>query len=180
LEDITMGAVPDIYKVSRIAEGRSLQRAITASVLARIQKTTPEKVLRGAWPRDEGAALILKAPVSPTGTGSFPAHDVVGAFKSLAPGSAALKLFDVCVKLDVRCQYDQGPSDLACQAGVRRGGSTGTGGPALDGRHGGWPGQEGIGAVRRHRRVGGGDPGHRVSKLYHMHRRRAHGPSYRA
>jgi hypothetical protein len=96
-----MGAVPDIYKVSRIAEGRSLQRAITASVLAKIQKSTPEKVLRATWPRDDGAALILKGPVSPTGTSNFPAHDVVGAFKSLAPGSAALKLFDVCVKLDL-------------------------------------------------------------------------------
>jgi hypothetical protein len=95
--------VRDIYKVSRIAEGRSLQRAITASVLARIQKTAPEKVLRGAWPRDDGAAeIIRKGPVSPTATtGSFPAHDVVGAFKSLAPGSAAIKLFDLCVKLDL-------------------------------------------------------------------------------
>jgi hypothetical protein len=73
-----MGVVPELYRVSRIAEGRSLQRAITASVLARIQKSTPEKVLRATWPRDEGAALILKAPVSPTGTSSFPAHDVVG------------------------------------------------------------------------------------------------------
>ena len=39
--------VPDIYRVSRIAEGRSFQRAITASVLATIRKdTTAERVLR--------------------------------------------------------------------------------------------------------------------------------------
>jgi hypothetical protein len=96
-----VGVVPELYKVSRIAEGRSLQRAITASVLSRIQKTSAEKVLRGAWPRDDQAALLLKGPVTPTGTGNFPAHDVVGIFKSLAPGSAALKLFDVSVKLDL-------------------------------------------------------------------------------
>jgi len=62
--------VPDIYKVSRIAEGRSLQRAITASVLARIHKTTPEKVLRGAWPRglvehvlDQWSPLNVMTPI---------------------------------------------------------------------------------------------------------------------
>jgi hypothetical protein len=41
-------AVPDIYKVSRIAEGTSTQRAITARVLAAIRNSEPEKVLKGS------------------------------------------------------------------------------------------------------------------------------------
>jgi hypothetical protein len=75
--------VPDIYKVSRIAEGRSIQRAITASALATIRKSTPERVLRQTWPRDEGAALLLKAAQHPTSTTDS--------------RSAALRLFDIKV-----------------------------------------------------------------------------------
>jgi hypothetical protein len=98
--------VPDIYKVSRLAEGRSLQRAITAEVLAKVREArgetaTPERVLKAAWPRDEQAALYLKAASSPTKTTDYISLDQIGAFRSIAPGSAALKLFDVSVKLDL-------------------------------------------------------------------------------
>jgi hypothetical protein len=93
--------VPDIYNVSRIAEGRSLQRAVTASVLATLRGTTPEKILRQTWPRDEGAMLLVKAPVSPLKAADYVHFDQVGAFRSMAPGSAALKLFDASVKLDL-------------------------------------------------------------------------------
>ena len=87
--------IPDIVRVTRPAEGRSLCRAITASVLARMKDTTPERVLKQSWPRDEHAALLLRAATSPTKTTDFVSFDQVGAFRSLAPGSAALKLFDV-------------------------------------------------------------------------------------
>ena len=40
--------VPDVYRVSRIAEGRSVQRAITARVVAAIRNSEPEKVLKGS------------------------------------------------------------------------------------------------------------------------------------
>jgi hypothetical protein len=48
-----MGVVDrgEFRQVSRIAEARSIQRAVTASVLARIGDTTPEKVLKAHWPR---------------------------------------------------------------------------------------------------------------------------------
>jgi hypothetical protein len=93
--------VPDIYKVSRIAEGRSIQRAITASVLATLRKTTPEKILKATWPRDEGALLLFKAAQTPLKASDYVHFDQVGAFRSMAPGSAALKLFDASVKLDL-------------------------------------------------------------------------------
>jgi hypothetical protein len=93
--------VADVYKVSRIAEGRSIQRAIAASALAVIRKSNSEKVLKQTWPRDEGAALLLKAAQHPTSTTDYIRHDLVGVFRSIAPGSAALKLFDASVKLDL-------------------------------------------------------------------------------
>ena len=56
--------------------------------------SSPEKVLRATWGRDEAALQVLKAATSPTGTGDFPSLDVIGPFRSLVPGSAALKLFE--------------------------------------------------------------------------------------
>jgi hypothetical protein len=85
-----MGGIPDVYKVSRIAEGRSIQRAITAHVLGTIRGEEPEKILRKSWGRDEHAALLLKAAVSPTSTANFISYDQVGALRSLAPGSPGL------------------------------------------------------------------------------------------
>jgi hypothetical protein len=98
--------VSDVYKVARIAEGRSLQRAIAASTLAEIRRSTDrsltaEKVLKANWPRDEQAMLLLKGAVPPTSTGDFVSRDLVTSFRSLAPGSAAIKLFDSSVKLDL-------------------------------------------------------------------------------
>jgi hypothetical protein len=89
--------VPDVYKISRIAEGKSLQRAITASMLATIQCDDPGKVLRRTWPRDQHAELLLKGAVSPTKTTDFISYDQIGAFRSIAPSSAALRLFDIKV-----------------------------------------------------------------------------------
>jgi hypothetical protein len=95
--------VEDIYKVSRIAEARSIQRAITVSVLAKIKNVEEVNILKQNWPRDEHAMLLLRGAVSPTSTTSASAisHDQIGAFRSIAPGSAALSLFDRSVKLDL-------------------------------------------------------------------------------
>jgi hypothetical protein len=93
--------VHDIAKVSRIAEGRSIQRAITASVIATLKGCPVEKVLRTLWPRDEGAALLFKAAQTPLKASDYIHYDAVGAFRSLAPASAALKLFDASVKVDL-------------------------------------------------------------------------------
>ena len=94
--------VNEVLSVSRIGQGRSMRRAIAASVIATITKTDPEKVLRKTWGRDEGALQILqRAAVSPTSTGDFPTIDQIGPFRSLVPGSAALSLFDASNKLDL-------------------------------------------------------------------------------
>jgi hypothetical protein len=46
--------------------------------------------------------LILRGPVSPIATSpGIISHDLIGAFRSLAPGSAALQLFDACEKFDL-------------------------------------------------------------------------------
>jgi hypothetical protein len=87
----------DVYSVSRAAAGRSIIRAIAASALSQVKKSsTAERICRQAWPRDEAALLLPKAAVSPTKTTDFPGigHDRVAAFKSIAPGSAVLNLFD--------------------------------------------------------------------------------------
>jgi hypothetical protein len=93
--------VADIYKVSRIAEAQSMRRAITASVLSKLKNVEEAKVLKQSFPRDDHAELLLKGAVSPTSTNSAISHDQISAFRSLAPASAALALFDQCVKLDL-------------------------------------------------------------------------------
>jgi hypothetical protein len=75
------------------SERRSWSRAIAAQVLAPIHGTSPEQLLRATWPNDTKASVVLRAAVSPTSTGDFPAQDVISAFRSLAPGAAAWKLF---------------------------------------------------------------------------------------
>jgi hypothetical protein len=66
-------------------------------VLGKIKRTDANKVLRAAWPRDEHAALLLKAAQQPTRTTDFISYDQIGAFRSIAPGSAALRPFDIKV-----------------------------------------------------------------------------------
>jgi hypothetical protein len=82
--------VPGIYKISRIAEGRSIQRA-TPQMLAAIRDTEPDQGAQGAWPRDEQASLLLKSPQQPTKTIDFISYDQIVPFTSIAPGSAALQ-----------------------------------------------------------------------------------------
>jgi len=82
-------------------ERRSWLRVIAVHALATAQNEYPATMLRRTWPRDERAALILKGAVSPTTTVDFPPSDMVATFRSLAPGSAALQLFDFGLKLDM-------------------------------------------------------------------------------
>jgi hypothetical protein len=94
---------PDHREAARI-ERRSWSRAITARALASSERGSPERILRTNWPHDPKAQAILKAAVSPTSTADFPAQDTIAAFRSLAPGSAAWKLFDhpSALRLDLR------------------------------------------------------------------------------
>ena len=81
---------------------RSWSRAIAGHVLNRTSGRSVDAIIKAAWPRDERAGLIAKGAVSPTSRADFPARDVVQSFRSLAPGSAALKLFELGLTLDLR------------------------------------------------------------------------------
>ena len=75
-----------------------MQRAITASVMATLRKEPSRaKVLKQTWPRDEHASLLLKAAQQPTRTTDYISYDQIGAFRSIAPGIAALRLSDIKV-----------------------------------------------------------------------------------
>jgi hypothetical protein len=88
------------------AERRAWARAITCRALANNERGSAAQIMRRNWPHDGRAELILKSPVSPASTTNtgLPGHDVVDAFRSLAPGSAAFQLFDhpSALKLDLR------------------------------------------------------------------------------
>src|SRR5262245_39467411 len=83
-------------------ERRSWHRALASHALATVRHDDPNRIRKSAWPADERAGLILKGAQNPTSTTNFPAHDAVAAFRSLAPGSAAVALFDLGLKLDLR------------------------------------------------------------------------------
>ncbi|MGY8683903.1 hypothetical protein Q2941_39965 [Bradyrhizobium sp. UFLA05-153] len=93
---------PDFSEAARI-EHRAWSRALAAQALSSPQRSA-ERILKSSWPHDPRAAAILKTAVSPTSTADFPPVDVVAAFRSLAPGSAAWKLFahEAALKLDLK------------------------------------------------------------------------------
>jgi hypothetical protein len=83
-------------------ERRSWHRGIAARALATLRNDDPARIAKTAWPNDARAQLITRGAVSPTSTANFPANDVVSAFRSIAPGSAALALFDLALKIDMQ------------------------------------------------------------------------------
>jgi hypothetical protein len=82
-------------------ERRSWHRAIAAHVLASGGHEDPSKIVKAAWPDDARAIAITRGAVTPNTTASFPTYDAVVAYRSLAPSSAALALFDQAIKLDL-------------------------------------------------------------------------------
>ena len=76
-------------------ERTSWTRAIAALALAADRRKDPQKITKAAWPDDQRALLITRGAVSPTNTSGFPTFDPVVAFRSLAPNSAALALFQL-------------------------------------------------------------------------------------
>src|SRR5262245_27614718 len=80
---------------------RSWTKATTASVLGTITRTQPEKVLKQHWPHDDRAALTLKAATTPMVLADYPGEQPVWDLPVLAPGSAALKLFDASLLIDM-------------------------------------------------------------------------------
>jgi hypothetical protein len=85
-------------------ERRSWGRALAALVIANRDYADPAAVLKATWPDDRAAAVRLKAATSPTSTANAPALllDIVAAFRSLAPASAALAVFEKGLQVDLR------------------------------------------------------------------------------
>ena len=83
-------------------ERRSWQRAIAGHALATVSAKNPDAIVRSAWPADVRAFMIAKAATTPLSRSQYPARDIVEAFRSLAPGSAALALFEMGLMLDLR------------------------------------------------------------------------------
>ena len=100
----TRALVPEDLDRDVDFERRAWGRTLAACVIANRDCVDPEPVLKAIWPDDRHAAARLKSAVSPTSTGNAPALllDVVQAFRSLAPASAALALFEkgLSVSLD--------------------------------------------------------------------------------
>jgi len=83
------------------AERTSWTRAIAALALAADRRKDPQKIVKSTWSDDQRALLITRGAVSPTTTAGFPTFDPVVAFRSLAPSSAALALFQLGLALDL-------------------------------------------------------------------------------
>lgn len=82
-------------------EQRSWHRAIAAAALGTARRRDPATILKGAWPQDARAELVLRAATSPLPVTGFPPLDTTAIFHSLAPGSAALALFERGLKIDL-------------------------------------------------------------------------------
>ena len=78
------------------AERRSWQRAIAAHALAAMHRggNNPSQIARAAWPNDSRAQMITRGAVTQTTTSGVWTWDPVVAYRSLAPSSAALQLFE--------------------------------------------------------------------------------------
>jgi hypothetical protein len=91
---------PD-YSTLFPAEQRSWSRAIAAQVQAASRRSDPSKIVKAAWPNDDRALEISKGAVTPTTTAGYPTFDPVVAYRSLAPSSAALSLFQMGTALSL-------------------------------------------------------------------------------
>jgi hypothetical protein len=92
--------VPEDLNRNGTAQRRSLTRALTAITLAGTTRSAGA-ILKAAWPNDDAAGLILRAAVSPTLTANYPAFASVSVLPNLAPQSAALRLFNASLALDM-------------------------------------------------------------------------------
>lgn len=83
------------------SERRSWHRAIAAQCLAISQRTDPGRIVKAAWPNDGRAQMITRGAVTPTTTAGLWTYDPVIAYRSLAPSSAALRLFELGLALNL-------------------------------------------------------------------------------
>jgi hypothetical protein len=86
-------------------ERRSWTRAIAAQALAAKHKTGASRIaaeiVKSTWPDDDRALAITKGAMTPTTSAGLWSWNPVGPFRSLAPSSAALSLFQMGMMLDL-------------------------------------------------------------------------------
>jgi hypothetical protein len=90
----------DVDAITAI-DRRAILRAITAMAAAAVRGCDPAVMLKATWPDDRVAASVLRAISSPTTTADYPVANVVGLFRSIAPKSAALELFNYGHSIDL-------------------------------------------------------------------------------
>jgi hypothetical protein len=83
------------------SERRSWTRALAGHALAASQRSDPYKIVKAAWPNDGRAQMIVRGGVTPTTTAGVWTYDPVVAFRSIAPSSAALQLFQFGLALNL-------------------------------------------------------------------------------
>jgi hypothetical protein len=87
--------------VERAADHRrSFTRYATATVLAELQKTSADAILRENWGDDHRAGMILRAPSEPLKQSAFPGDSVV-KLMDLAPASAIAEFSTLVTKIDL-------------------------------------------------------------------------------
>jgi hypothetical protein len=87
---------------------RSTMRMLFAVALSPVKKQSAESIIAEHWPNDATAALLTRAAMTPinTTTSGLPMLSVVRLLPSLAPGSAASRLFaQAGLKLDFTRKY---------------------------------------------------------------------------
>src|SRR5262245_21846805 len=94
--------VPDRSAI-RLDTYQAFHRSLAAHVLGRALGQSPDALVRKTWPDDTRTAVLRRAAVSPTDTTSGAALTAtkVSPLLLVAPGSAAARLFENCVKFDL-------------------------------------------------------------------------------
>jgi len=80
---------------------RALFRAITAIALSARHKADPLALVRRTWNGDRNAELLIKAARGPIMTGDITGVESVRSLVLLAPRSAAVRLFEAGVQIDL-------------------------------------------------------------------------------
>ena len=94
--------LPYIRRAAEVEHRRSLMRCISAVALGALNRCSAENIIRETWPTDATAAVLTRNAVLPTmTTDGLPTFTAVRVLPSLAPSSAAVRLFERAgLKLD--------------------------------------------------------------------------------
>jgi hypothetical protein len=88
-------------RVNADTERRSWHRAIAAKVMAHRNNEDGARIVKSAWPTDDRALALTKGGVTQTTSAGLWTYDPVIAYRSLAPASAALALFQLGTMLNL-------------------------------------------------------------------------------